>query len=1005
MFYSKITIATLLLSTHCIDATTRVVVSTSNDPNTSGTLPYWLLNADSGDTIDCGAIAGQQITLTTALPAITKSYTIDGAGITIDGAGTNQAFQVASGTVAINTITVQNALSKGGEGGSGYSGGGGAVGGGGALYIHGGTSVTLTASSLINNSAQGGNGGSANDNGNAGGGGGGGFGGGNGGSSLINVTTGGGGGGHSNGGNGGSGTSVNGSNGVYFGGGGGGAGINIVVDGGTGGDATPTGTYVGGAQSGGNGGGGAGDSENGFPATGSSGSGMPGIGGSGIGADLLFGGGGGGGAASETGFTAMGIGAAGGGGGSVNFGGTGGILGGGGGGSLGGPGGEGGFGAGGGGAAVGGTGGGGFNAGGGNGASDPGGVGGGGGGSGLGGAIFIQSDGELRIVDALQIAGNTAIAGVGGDSTNSGDSGYVAPGDGAALGYDIFVREQGSITFDLSNSLTIATPIEGDQTNGPDGPGGLTKLGAGTLHLNGVNTYSGLTVIDGGTLNLNGSVIGSANVSAGATLSGNATVLGTLTNSGILSPGNTIGTINTTNLVLNPTSLVEIEVASSGMHDLIVATETAEINGALEVVPLPGSFQTVRSYTILTAAGGRSGTFSSVRSSVPSLLHVIYDPTAVEVEVLPLDALGLHGNAAAAASCYLTSGGFTTGSDVEAVLAALLTLDPAGINASFNQMQPSQFSGLAWSQIENALLVRSSYARHLEELSLPCDCSTGLHVWGEALGAWQKQNGYGQQFGFTDWTGGATVGLDAVCCSEFSIGVAGSYTYSRLHWSKAAGLADINSYYGGVYAHGENRWGYLNAALLGAYSRYQTARHLRFATIDRYAQASHNSWEGLAGLEAGHHFGWGECMAITPFVRGDYIYLARQKFVERGASSLDLRVARHCDQIVQSELGLIWTGCYVYEECCLPGIFAPQVTLSYINDAPLSNRRLRTRFADSDCVFSVRGLNFFRNLGAVALGLTYFNCEETLGVAVGYEGQFSSNYYNQAVNLGLDIKF
>ncbi|HWG77698.1 MAG TPA: hypothetical protein VN660_13020 [Steroidobacteraceae bacterium] len=219
----------LLVAPSWVIAATRTVTSTSNDPATVGTLPYWLLNAGDGDIIDCSAIAGQTITLTSSLPAITKSYTINGAGITIDGAGSYQAFQVASGTVGISNLTVQNALSRGGDGGDGYSGGGGAVGGGGALYVHGGSSVTLTDSSLLNNTAQGGNGGAANNNGNAGGGGGGGFAGGSGGSALTSVSTGGGGGGHSNGGSGGSNSSVSGGSGVYFGGGGGGAGINAVV--------------------------------------------------------------------------------------------------------------------------------------------------------------------------------------------------------------------------------------------------------------------------------------------------------------------------------------------------------------------------------------------------------------------------------------------------------------------------------------------------------------------------------------------------------------------------------------------------------------------------------------------------------------------------------------------------------------------------------------------------------------------------------------------------------
>lgn len=1001
--YSRILFAACVLSTQFAEAASRSVNSTSNDPNTIGTLSYWLLNANSCDTIDCDLIAGQSITLTSSLPALTKSYTINGAGITVDGANNYQAFQVVSGNVTINNVNVQNTLSKGGDGGNGYSGGGGAVGGGGALYIHKGATVTLATSSLINNVAQGGNGGAANNIGNAGAGGGGGFGGGNGGSSISNVSTGGGGGGHSNGGNGGSGTSTNGSNGVYFGGGGGGAGINSVAPGGSGGNASPTGAFIGGAESAGNGGGGAGNSQNGFSATGSGVAGLPGNGGNGIGIDSLFGAGGGGGASSETGFPgANGVGAAGGGGGSNYSGGNGGVLGGGGGAGLGGVGGNGGFGAGGGGALTGGTGGGGFGAGGGNGASSPSSVGGGGGGSGLGGAIFLQNGASLIVRDVSQISNNIAFAGVGGTSTDSSDPNYAAPGDGAAKGFDIFMRDQSSITFDISDVLNIPNPIEGE--NGLSTIGGLSKIGKGILKLNGHNNYSGITTVDEGTLNLNGSVIGDLIVGTDGKLSGNATVSGDLTSSGILSPGNSIGIINTTNLVLTPSNRLEIELASNGAIDRIAASNTAQIDGTLEVIQLPSNFKTAQSHTFIAAADGITGTFSEVQTNVSTLLGITYNPTTVVLEVLPISALTLNSNAAAAASCYATNG-FLTGSDVQVVNAALLTLGTDAFNTSFNQMQPSQFSGLAWTQIENALLVRSSYLQHLEHGNLSFGCYDCPRIWGEAVGAWQNQNSHGQQFGYTDWTGGATVGLDTLCCDEFRLGVATSYTHSHLDWKKSAGHANINSYYGGGYANWTHDCGYINSTLLGAYSRYHTDRHLHFSSIKRHAKSTHNSWEGLAGLEAGFNLACYECLEIVPFVRVDYIYLSQQEFGERGAKSLNLRVNKHRDQVIQSEVGAIWTECYAFENCCVPGTLVPRVKLSYINDAPLTSRHLHARFAKSDCGFSVKGLRFYRNLGAASVGLTYLNCESTLGLTLRYDGEFNGNYNNQAARIALDFKY
>lgn len=184
---------------------------------------------------------------------------------------------------------------------------------------------------------------------------------------------------------------------------------------------------------------------------------------------------------------------------------------------------------------------------------------------------------------------------------------------------------------------------------------------------------------------------------------------------------------------------------------------------------------------------------------------------------------------------------------------------------------------------------------------------------------------------------------------------------------------------------------------MGAYSHYQTNRHLHFASINRYAKASHNSWEGLVGIEAGLNI-WSH---MTPFVRVDFIGLSQQGFTENGADSLNLNVDRHTDQVVQSELGMIWTRQYRYKNYKV----LPRVKLSYINDAPCSNPNWESSFVDSTCRFAVEGLRFSRNLGAASLGLTYLNYNDTIGVNLRYDGQFGENYLNQSANIAVDVKF
>ncbi|MGV7219679.1 autotransporter outer membrane beta-barrel domain-containing protein [Bradyrhizobium sp. UFLA05-112] len=149
---------------------------------------------------------------------------------------------------------------------------------------------------------------------------------------------------------------------------------------------------------------------------------------------------------------------------------------------------------------------------------------------------------------------------------------------------------------------------------GGAGPGNLEKVGAGTLALSGLNTYTGTTVVNGGILQVDGSIAASSltTVNAGGALSGSGTVGNTtIATGGIFLPGNgTPGTsmIVAGNLAFQSGALYLVSVNSTASSFTNV-TGSATLGGSVGVSVAAGT-TLAKQYTILTATGGRSGTFS-----------------------------------------------------------------------------------------------------------------------------------------------------------------------------------------------------------------------------------------------------------------------------------------------------------------------------------------------------------------------------------------------------------
>ena len=483
--------------------------------------------------------------------------------------------------------------------------------------------------------------------------------------------------------------------------------------------------------------------------------------------------------------------------------------------------------------------------------------------------------------------------------------------------------------------------------------GSLVKTGTGTLVLAGANTYSGGTTVSAGTLFVSGSIASSATtVDSGATLAGTGTLGGvTVASGGIFAPGDgtAASSINVSgNLALQSGAAYLIQVNPSAASAAFVSG-AATLGGATAYANFAGGSYLSKRYTVVTAAGGVSGTFGSlVTTSLPTntTAALSYDANSAYLDLLLDFAIpsGLNRNQQAVGDALTTY--FNTTGGIPTVYSALT---PAGLTqasgeiatgsqqATFNAM--TQFMGAmtdpftggrgdsaAWfptgaspfadadaasayasSGSKRSAAERDAYAAIYRKAPAAAEIFTpGWSVWAAGYGGSQTTDGNGTTGSNTATSRvfGTSVGADYRFSPNTIAGFAlagGGTNFSVA--SSGTGRSDL--FQAGAFVRHTVGAAYLSGALAYGWQDVTTNRTVTIAGADQLqARFNANAYSGRG--EGGYRFvtPW---MGLTPYAAGQFTTFDLPAYAESalaGSNSFALSYGARSVTGTRSELGL-----------------------------------------------------------------------------------------------------
>jgi uncharacterized protein with beta-barrel porin domain len=584
----------------------------------------------------------------------------------------------------------------------------------------------------------------------------------------------------------------------------------------------------------------------------------------------------------------------------------------------------------------------------------------------------------------------------------------------------------GSDTFDLNNIGTV------QQYRGFTA---FNKIDASTWTVTGTGNQA--WTVQGGNFLVNGTVNGTVSVTGGL-LGGTGAVGSTsIANGATLAPGsNGIGTLTVNgNLTLQSASLYLFGV-TGGVAGRTTVTGGAAVAGTAQAVFQGTSFQS--QYTILSATGGRTGTFGNfIMTNLPAFIvaSLVYKPTEVDLTLTSglSQTAGLIGNQAAVSAALdraiNAGGGFLTG---------LSGVAPGQFGAALNALSGEGLSGTqetafgAGGTFLTAMMEQGAFWRNGEAGSAgpgttamnyapkkpvpavfkatPKLMSTKApafeprwRAWAAGFdGVWSlKGEAAAGSADLTHRSAGGAAGVDYQVAPDVLVGAAAGGSTSSFSVPDRATSGTLDGAQAGGYAVARRDGWYTAGSVAFSAFTNKTSRTIAGVGPTETATASFNSNLLSGRLETGLKYGNGR-FAVTPFAAMQFARLWQAGFSEssiaaggpgvlgltvpsRAVSSLPTFAGVQLDNRVVLADGMIWT---------------PYARLAWVHEFDPSRAISASFITLPGAAFTVDGPRAARDAARIDAG-SKLAISRTVSLFDSFDGEFSARSRMYAGKAGI----